>query len=91
MEKLRSLMHDQPQSALDRAVWWVEHLLRHGSGKHLRAPAANMTWSEYLDLELMAVLALIAFSILAGVVVALYVVIQIVKKYLIQTTKVKQS
>ncbi|CAH0715011.1 unnamed protein product, partial [Brenthis ino] len=49
--KLRSLMQDQPQTALQRAVWWTEHVLQHGA-KHLRAPAANMHWAVYYELEL---------------------------------------
>ncbi|KOB64164.1 Glycosyltransferase 2, partial [Operophtera brumata] len=63
-------MHDQPQSGLDRAVWWTEHVLRHGSGKHLRSPSANMPWSEYLELNLVLVflgLAL-AFVTIIGIV-----------------------
>ncbi|KAJ8708775.1 hypothetical protein PYW08_010157 [Mythimna loreyi] len=49
---LRKLIHDQPQSTLERAVWWTEHVLRHGGARHLRAPAANMSWAEYLEIEL---------------------------------------
>ncbi|KOB74581.1 UDP-glycosyltransferase 33F4 [Operophtera brumata] len=49
-------MRDQPESGLDRAVWWTEHVLRHAGGRHLRAPAANMSWREYLDLDLFLLL-----------------------------------
>ena len=45
-------MADQPMPPLERAVWWTEHVLRHRGGKHLRAPAANMSWAQYLELEL---------------------------------------
>ncbi|KOB73230.1 UDP-glycosyltransferase UGT33D8 [Operophtera brumata] len=62
-------MRDQPQSALERAVWWTEHVLRHGGGRHLRARAANMSWAEYLDVELLTVLALSALAIAYHMVV----------------------
>ncbi|KAJ8708788.1 hypothetical protein PYW08_010170 [Mythimna loreyi] len=50
--KLGSIMRDQPQPPLERAVWWTEHVLRHGGGKHMRSSSANMSWTEYLELEL---------------------------------------
>lgn len=53
--RLRSQLYDQPQSSLERAVWWTEHVLRHGGAQHLRAAGANLSWSQYLDLELVSV------------------------------------
>ncbi|CAB3245073.1 unnamed protein product [Arctia plantaginis] len=50
--RLRTLMLDQPMKPLERAIWWIEHVLRHGGAKHLRAPSANVSWSQYLELEL---------------------------------------
>uniref|UniRef100_A0A2A4JWQ0 UDP-glucuronosyltransferase n=1 Tax=Heliothis virescens TaxID=7102 RepID=A0A2A4JWQ0_HELVI len=61
--KLRSLMYDQPMTPLERAVWWTEHVLRHGGARHLRSPAANMSWAEYLELELV-------LTVLLGLLVA---------------------
>ncbi|CAG5031220.1 unnamed protein product [Parnassius apollo] len=54
--RLRSFMQDQPQAPLDRAIWWIEYVLRHGGAKHLRSPAANMSWIEYYELELVLIL-----------------------------------
>ncbi|CAK1547653.1 unnamed protein product [Leptosia nina] len=48
---LRTIMHDQIEGGLDRAVWWTEYVLRHGGAKHLRPAGANMTWLEYLEAE----------------------------------------
>lgn len=83
-------MHDQPQTALERAVWWTEHVLRHGGGRHLRAPAANMSWAEYLDVELLAVLAIGALSIVVTIIVALYIAVSFVKKNLL-SAKLKMN
>ncbi|KPJ20477.1 Ecdysteroid UDP-glucosyltransferase [Papilio machaon] len=57
--RLRSIMQDQPQRPLERAVWWTEHVLRHGGARHLRSPAANISWAQYLELELVFTLATI--------------------------------
>ncbi|XP_072946224.1 UDP-glycosyltransferase UGT5-like [Epargyreus clarus] len=67
--KLRTLMHDQPQTPLERAIWWTEHVLRHGGAKHLRAPAANMSWTEYYELRFIFTL-LVLYWVLLGVLIA---------------------
>ncbi|KAI5631024.1 UDP-glucoronosyl and UDP-glucosyl transferase domain-containing protein [Phthorimaea operculella] len=56
IKRLDTLMRDEPMSGLQRAVWWTEHVLRHGGARHLRAPAANISWAEYFELKLVAVL-----------------------------------
>nr|XP_049706116.1 UDP-glycosyltransferase UGT5-like [Helicoverpa armigera]WRX06264.1 UGT33F2B [Helicoverpa armigera] len=68
--KLRTLMNDQPMTPLERAVWWTEHVLRHGGARHLRSPAANMSWTNYLDFEVVLTL-LITFLILVFIFISL--------------------
>ncbi|CAD0205786.1 unnamed protein product [Chrysodeixis includens] len=89
--KLRSLMRDEAQTPLERAVWWTEYVLRHGGAKHLRSPAANISWAEYLELELV-------LTLLAVVLVSLGAIVSIVilfYKYFLQkyvyATKIKLS
>ncbi|CAF4941819.1 unnamed protein product [Pieris macdunnoughi] len=67
--RLRSIMADQPVSALDRAVWWTEYVLRHGGAKHIRAAGANMSWVQYYEIEFILNLFMtivISFSIMIG-------------------------
>ena len=64
MERFRSIIQDTPQSPLERAVWWTEYVLRHGGAKHLRSPSANISWSDYLELELI-------LTFLAAVLIAI--------------------
>ncbi|XP_068623989.1 UDP-glucosyltransferase 2-like [Battus philenor] len=69
--RLRQFMHDQLQSPLERAVWSIEQVLRHGSAYSLRTPAANLSWTEYFELEfvfklsVLLIIALVSFVILA--------------------------
>ncbi|XP_026735895.1 uncharacterized protein LOC113499579 [Trichoplusia ni] len=71
--KLRGLLRDEVQTPLERAVWWTEYVLRHGGAKHLRSPAANISWAEYLELELV-------LTLLGGVLVILGALLLIVVK-----------
>ncbi|XP_047519240.1 UDP-glycosyltransferase UGT5-like [Pieris napi] len=61
--KLRELLNDQPESPLERSVWWIEYVLRHGGAKHLRAPNANMSMYEFYEIEfLLKLTALVLLS-----------------------------
>ncbi|XP_052741042.1 uncharacterized protein LOC112045617 [Bicyclus anynana] len=66
--KLHNIMRDQPQTPLERAVWWTEYVLRHGGATHLRAAAAHMHWTEYYAVDLI-ITVLAAFVILLVVIV----------------------
>ncbi|XP_072946262.1 UDP-glucosyltransferase 2-like [Epargyreus clarus] len=56
IRRFRKILNDQPQSPMERAILWIEHVLQHGGAKHLRAPAANMSWKEYYELDLIGIL-----------------------------------
>ncbi|NP_001243957.1 UDP-glycosyltransferase UGT33D6 [Bombyx mori] len=88
--RLRSQMYDQPQSSLERAVWWTEHVLRHGGAQHLRAAGANLSWSQYLELELVSVLlvsSLITLTILSYIILYLWRLLRTYK----DIVKIKRS
>lgn len=66
--KLRAVMSDMPEKPLERAVWWTEYMLRHGGAKHLLSPIANISWTQYLELELVLYLCLALTSVIISVV-----------------------
>ncbi|KAL0810778.1 hypothetical protein ABMA28_010095 [Loxostege sticticalis] len=66
--RLRSLTRDQPQTPLERAVWWTEYVIRHSGARHLRAAGANKSTFEYYELKLVYYL-LIALAIALALVV----------------------
>lgn len=47
---------DQPESAMDRAIWWTEYLTRHKDLSHLRALSRDMSFIQLHSLDTMAVL-----------------------------------
>nr|UDE23989.1 UDP-glucuronosyltransferase [Plutella xylostella] len=80
VKKLGVLMRDQPQTPLERAVWWTEYVLRNKGAKHLRSPAANISWSEYLMLDVVAALATAVLLFLAAVGIVWRTVCKIFRK-----------
>lgn len=53
---MSELLWDQPTKPLDRAIWWIEYVLRHKGAGHLRSPAADMSWFKLLSLDVISFL-----------------------------------
>ncbi|XP_063606320.1 UDP-glycosyltransferase UGT5-like [Penaeus indicus] len=51
-------MRDQLTSPKDRAVFWTEYVIRHKGAPRLRCPAADLSWVEFLMLDVLAALLL---------------------------------
>ncbi|XP_011782469.1 PREDICTED: UDP-glucuronosyltransferase 2B23 isoform X2 [Colobus angolensis palliatus] len=66
--KLSRIQHDQPVKPLDRAVFWIEFVMRHKGAKHLRVAAHDLTWFQYHSLDvigfLLACVATVIFIIM---------------------------
>lgn len=73
-------MSDQPQTPLERAVWWTEHVLRHGGATHLRAAGANASWAQYLELELIIIVLSIIILALTVILTALYTLWKFIRR-----------
>ncbi|XP_040603239.1 UDP-glucuronosyltransferase 2B17-like [Mesocricetus auratus] len=62
---LSTIHNDQPMKPLDRAIFWIEFVMRHKGAKHLRPLAYNLTWYQYYSLDvigfLLACVAVITF------------------------------
>ncbi|XP_044262353.1 UDP-glycosyltransferase UGT5-like [Tribolium madens] len=48
MEEVNKILFDKPMSGLEKAVYWSEYVIRHGGTRHLRSPSADISWFEYL-------------------------------------------
>ncbi|XP_059470209.1 UDP-glycosyltransferase UGT5-like [Neocloeon triangulifer] len=62
--KLRQGVYlDQPQTPLERAVFWTEYVLRHNGAPHLRSAALDLTWYQLglIDVYAFILLLLIGF------------------------------
>ncbi|XP_047655092.1 UDP-glucuronosyltransferase 2B31-like isoform X3 [Phacochoerus africanus] len=53
---LSTIQHDQPVKPLDRAVFWIEFVMRHKGAKHLRPAAHDLTWYQYHSLDVIGFL-----------------------------------
>ncbi|KAK5645029.1 hypothetical protein RI129_006329 [Pyrocoelia pectoralis] len=51
-----NVFRDQPMKPLDRAMFWIEYVIRHKGAPHLRSAALNLTWYQYLLFDVFFVL-----------------------------------
>uniref|UniRef100_A0A5F5Q1W4 UDP-glucuronosyltransferase n=1 Tax=Equus caballus TaxID=9796 RepID=A0A5F5Q1W4_HORSE len=54
--RLSRIHHDQPMKPLDRAVFWIEFVMRHKGAKHLRPASYDLTWYQYRSLDVIGFL-----------------------------------
>jgi len=70
--ELSSLILDQPQHPLDRAVWWLEYLLRHPHNKDMKPHTHNLNWAQYFLVDV------IAFVVSVGAIF-IFILVKILK------------
>jgi glucuronosyltransferase len=88
MKKMSAISKDEPESPLNRAVWWAEYVLRHNGAKHLRSSALDLAWYQHLLLDVAAFL----FLLLAITALTLYLILRIIYRYLtVHSYKVKSK
>jgi len=58
-QRRSKIMHDQPMKPLDKAMFWIEYVLRHKGSPHLRTAALNLEWYQYLLLDVVAFVAVV--------------------------------
>ncbi|XP_063608499.1 UDP-glycosyltransferase UGT5-like [Penaeus indicus] len=66
IQAVSSALKDQPETPLERAVFWTEYVIRHQGAPRLKSPAAELSWMEYfmIDIILLVHLLVIAFYLL---------------------------
>ncbi|CAH0547833.1 unnamed protein product [Brassicogethes aeneus] len=64
VKEMRDFMYDEPMTSLDKAIWWIEYVLRHKGAPLFKSKATKMPMYEYLMLDVIA--AVLLFSIICS-------------------------
>uniref|UniRef100_A0A8D8CBA7 UDP-glucuronosyltransferase 2B33 n=2 Tax=Culex pipiens TaxID=7175 RepID=A0A8D8CBA7_CULPI len=59
MAKRAQLLRDQTESPLDRAVWWIEWVLRHPHSNHMRSPMLDLGYFAKSNIDVFVFLCLL--------------------------------
>lgn len=75
---VRAIAHrllDEPQTSMEKAIFWIEYVLRHDGASFMQSSAKYLNHFEYNNLDIYAIFALIA-------ILAVFITIYIIKKFL---------
>ncbi|GLV43379.1 UDP-glycosyltransferase family 36 member F1 [Carabus blaptoides fortunei] len=75
---------DKPQNALERAIFWVEYVMRHGGTEHLQTAAKHMPFYKTWLLDIWGIIAL-------AVLLTIYTVKQVCHRPNKQKHKIKKN
>lgn len=76
--KIRSeIFKDYHQRPMDRAIYWVEYVLRHGGANHLTSSSVVLNYNQYF-------LADICFVIISTTVTTIFLIAMMIK-YIMKT------
>ena len=75
IQKASQIFHDSPMTPQERALCWVEHVLKFG-GKHMHSNALDMPWYQYLMLDIAAFVFVIVFVFILACILLTYLAVK---------------
>ena len=57
-KEIGALTVDQPQHPLERATWWLEHIMRHPHVYRNKSPISKLAWYQYFCLDVILTISL---------------------------------
>lgn len=70
MAELSRLHRDQPTKPMDRAMFWIEFVMRHKGAPHLRTESYKMSTIQYYSIDVVAFLLAVALTVFTGFIYA---------------------
>ncbi|XP_074525790.1 UDP-glucuronosyltransferase 2A2-like isoform X2 [Halichoeres trimaculatus] len=64
MKTMSNLQRDQPMKPLDRAMFWIEFVMRHKGAPHLRTESYKLSFIQYHSIDVMAFLTAVIVLVL---------------------------
>ncbi|CAH1105652.1 unnamed protein product [Psylliodes chrysocephalus] len=61
--KTADILLDQPMKGVDKAIWWIEYVIRHNGAKHFRSPVLDIPAYQYYGLDVMGAIFLFFYII----------------------------
>lgn len=62
MQKLHDLVYDQPISSIEKAIFWIEHVIRHKGAKHMQFNGKTVPIHQSLCLDFIAIFIVLSLS-----------------------------
>ncbi|XP_076274571.1 UDP-glycosyltransferase family 50 member B3 isoform X2 [Rhynchophorus ferrugineus] len=59
----QKLLTDQPDTPLDKAIFWTEYVMRHRGAPHLQSPSRNLNFLQYYSIDVLLFMLLVVLSL----------------------------
>ncbi|XP_066137697.1 UDP-glycosyltransferase UGT5-like [Euwallacea fornicatus] len=82
-QKRAKLYHDRIMKPMETAVYWMEHVIRHGGVSHLKVAGIKLPWYKYYMMDVIVFLALI--------VALFYFILKVVVQKLLRSCQFKKQ
>ncbi|XP_068082901.1 UDP-glycosyltransferase UGT5-like [Anabrus simplex] len=90
MKTFSAVYREEVGPSLDRAIWWIEYVLRHNGARHLRSAALDLSWYQYLLLDVIAFVLPVSIIALIVIYIVLRRLMMFVRSF-IPSSKLKSS
>lgn len=60
-KKLSRLYRDRAEHPLDRAVYWIEYVIRHNGAKHMQSPGVDFNMLQHYSIDVLAFISIVAW------------------------------
>ncbi|XP_044265189.1 uncharacterized protein LOC123011680 [Tribolium madens] len=75
-----SLLREQPMKPMDLAIFWVEHVIKHGTGDHLKTFATKLPWYKYYLVDVIGFFFCVVFIVVKIVLFVIRFVVRKIRK-----------
>lgn len=72
--EIASRLRDQPQPPMEKAIYWVEYVLRHDGAYYMQTSAQYLNFIEYHNLDIYATFAAVIF-------LSIFIPIYVIRKF----------
>ncbi|KAJ8928778.1 hypothetical protein NQ314_018636 [Rhamnusium bicolor] len=72
VKKRSAFLRDRPVKPLDLAIYWTEFVIRHSGAPHLRVAALDLSWYQYLLLDVLLFVAFVS----VGSIIILHIIVK---------------
>ncbi|KNC24650.1 hypothetical protein FF38_13551, partial [Lucilia cuprina] len=87
VQQLSKRYRDQPQTPLEKAIYWIEYVLRHDGAVHMRNPGVDLNYFQQYNLDVFAILAVGLIAVITVMFKFNSIVNFLILLYLWQTPK----
>lgn len=82
--KIRSeIFKDSHPRPMDRAVYWIEYVLRHGGANHLTSSSVVLNYNQYFLVD-------VYFVIISTTTISMFLIVMMIK-YIMKTKDINPS